>query len=63
MTRTYAALQLLAHGPLSRSEFVAITGWSVSGCAWLLNRLIAEGRLTRPLPGVYALMALEAVAA
>jgi len=28
MTRSYALLKLLEHGPLSRSEILEITGWT-----------------------------------
>jgi hypothetical protein len=29
MSRTHAAVQLLRLGPLTRAEFIAITGWSI----------------------------------
>ena len=46
MTRPYAAVKLLEHGPLSFGEFVAVTGWK-SHDAWLnLDRLIKRGAVT-----------------
>lgn len=55
MSRPYAALQLLAHGPLSRAEFVAITGWGKTSCARILAALTDTGELSQPRRGVYAL--------
>jgi len=40
MTRVHAAKQLLAHGPLSLSEFVEITGWSYVKCRKTLGYLV-----------------------
>ena len=57
MSRPYAALQLLAHGPLSRAEFVEITGWGKSSCARILAALLDTGALNRPRRGVYAVAA------
>lgn len=42
MTRTHAARQLLALGPLSFPEFVAITGWSVRACRRVLSYLVDD---------------------
>ena len=55
MTRTYAAIKLLEHGPLSRAEFISITGWSRSPCTRLLTALLDTGELHQPRRGVYAL--------
>ena len=54
MTRTHANMQLLRHGPLSRAEFIAITGWSRSPCTRLLAALLDAGELHQPRRGVYA---------
>lgn len=43
MSRTQAALKLLAHGPLTREEFFAITGWPRSTCCWVVYRLRDQG--------------------
>lgn len=43
MTRDHAAVQLLRHGPLLRSEFVAITGWPESSCVKVIGRLRDAG--------------------
>jgi len=45
MTRDHAALQLLAHGPLTRAEFIAITGWPRSSCTDVILRLRNAGRV------------------
>lgn len=55
MTRKYATLALLAHGPLTRAEFVAITGWSKSACARILSGFVDTGEVHQPCWGVYAL--------
>jgi hypothetical protein len=39
MTRTHAARQLLALGPLSLPEFMEITGWPYRCCVKTLARL------------------------
>jgi hypothetical protein len=39
MTRTHAARQLLALGPLSLPEFMEITGWKYRCCVQTLARL------------------------
>ena len=57
MTRTHAATQLLAHGPLTRHEFIEITGWCRTTCTRLLAKLIYAGVLANPRRGVYALRA------
>jgi DNA-binding GntR family transcriptional regulator len=43
MTRQYAALRLLEHGPLCFRDFLAITGWSEMTARCALNRLRAVG--------------------
>ena len=57
MTRAYATLQLLAHGPLSRAEFVAITGWPLGSCKKLLGQLAADGQIKRVMSRRYAIPA------
>ena len=55
MTRTYAALKLLEHGPLSRAEFVEITGWRLGTCRALLCRMTDAGQIKRVARRKYAL--------
>ena len=55
MTRHHAAMQLFRHGPLSRADFVAITGWQLTTCTRLLAALLDTGELHQPRRGVYAL--------
>jgi DNA-binding transcriptional regulator GbsR (MarR family) len=45
MTRTYAAIRLLDHGPLTLAEFRAITGWGHRVCDSALRRLQAYGQV------------------
>lgn len=53
MTRTHAARQLLAHGPLTFGEFVSITGWPYAECRRVLSYLVDDlGELVR-VGGVY----------
>lgn len=48
MTRTHAARQLLALGPLSFPEFVAITGWPAKACRRVLSYLVDDlGEVSR----------------
>lgn len=48
MTRTYAARQLLALGPLSFGEFVTVTGWPVNSCRRVLSYLVDDlGEVSR----------------
>ena len=48
MTRTHAARQLLALGPLTMAEFVEITGWPVSACRRVLSYLVDDlGEVSR----------------
>lgn len=46
MTRSYALKRLLEHGPLTRPEIAAITGWTENAVRSALERLI-EYRLIR----------------
>lgn len=60
MTRTHAAVQLLAHGPLTFREFVNVTGWTAQAATGALRWLIETDRVqTAPIAGkrlkVYAL--------
>lgn len=43
MTRDHAALQLLAHGPLTRTEFREITGWHPRAADQVVARLRYAG--------------------
>jgi hypothetical protein len=43
MTRQYAAMKLLEHGPLRFPEFTAITGWPASAAAAVLQHLRSQG--------------------
>lgn len=42
MTRTHAARQLLALGPISFGEFVTVTGWPISACRRVLSYLVDD---------------------
>ncbi len=43
MTRQYAAIQLLRHGPLSSREFLDITGWPYRGTIEVMRKLRKRG--------------------
>ncbi|RYE43946.1 MAG: hypothetical protein EOP24_26215 [Hyphomicrobiales bacterium] len=45
MTRTHAALQLLRLGPLTRADFIEITGWGVKRADKILQWLRETGRV------------------
>lgn len=45
MTRQYAALCLLEHGPLRFPEFVTITGWPETVASSVLEHLKARGQV------------------
>lgn len=45
ITRQYAAIKLLEHGPLRFPEFVAITGWPSTVAASVLQHLKAQGQV------------------
>jgi hypothetical protein len=47
MTRTYAALRLLEHGPLRYGEFKEITGWSHRRCQNTLKKLLGTHRVRK----------------
>jgi hypothetical protein len=53
MTRAHAARQLLALGPLSFREFVAITGWPAKTCRGVLSYLTDERGDVERASGVY----------
>jgi hypothetical protein len=53
--RRRATALLLAHGPLSLSEFSEITGWSYRCCYLVLGQMVDDGFLVRPRRGVYQL--------
>lgn len=40
MTKTHAARQLLALGPLTFGQFEEITGWPADACRWVLSYLV-----------------------
>ena len=44
MTHTHAALQLLALGPLTFREFVAVTGWPYKTARGVISYLQQSGR-------------------
>lgn len=44
MPRTYVAKRLLEHGPLTRGEFIAITGWPEEQ-AWSTLRSLVRSRV------------------
>lgn len=46
MTRPYAAVRLLAHGPLTFRQFRVITGWPAHVADLVLRRLTDFGRVT-----------------
>jgi len=52
--KTYAARKLLEHGPLTRKEFLEITGWTVGQVAGCIEWLRCKGRITETR-GVYEL--------
>lgn len=47
MSKTYATLRLLEHGPLTLREFREITGWNDGTCRTLLYRMASDGILRR----------------
>jgi len=56
MTKTYATIQLLRHGPLSMREFIEITGWTQKQARHALHHLIDNcGIVERVKRGVYGL--------
>ena len=53
MTRTHAARQLLALGPLSFGQFVTFTGWPSAACRRVLSYLVDDlGEVARQ-HGIY----------
>lgn len=63
MTRDHAALQLLALGPLTRAEFVAVTGWPLSSCTDVIRRLRDAGRVRLGRAAGFAVWSLAGGAA
>ena len=53
MTRNYAALRLLEHGPLSLELFALITGWPYRSAHRVLDQLLDDGAVIRVSRGVY----------
>lgn len=53
MTRTHAAMQLLAHGPLTFREFAAITGWPSAACRGVLSYLVDQLARVERMGGLY----------
>jgi DNA-binding IclR family transcriptional regulator len=47
MTRSYALLKLLEHGPLSRREIVEITGWTEKHVHSVLQYLAELGKIAK----------------
>jgi DNA-binding MarR family transcriptional regulator len=47
MTKTYALLQLLRHGPMCRSDIITCTGWPEKTVDGLTYRLIERGQVRR----------------
>jgi hypothetical protein len=45
MTRTYALLKLLDHGPLTMSEIIMITGWPARRARKTVSDLSGDGRI------------------
>lgn len=45
MTRQYALCMLLEHGPMSRAELLACTGWSVRVLRGALSACLCKGWL------------------
>lgn len=55
MTRHYAAMRLLEHGPLSVQEFIEITGWRANAARKVLSRMVAYNVARVIRRGVYEL--------
>ena len=53
MTRTHAARQLLALGPLSFAQFADITGWPIAACRRVLSYLVDDMGEAERLGRVY----------
>lgn len=56
MTRPYAAIRLLEHGPLCLAEFIEITGWSRSSCSQVLAYLCDRQDIKRIARGTYQIL-------
>jgi len=59
MTRTHAARQLLALGPLSLGEFVTVTGWPVAACRRVLSYLVDDLGEVERSAGLYQIGGLK----
>lgn len=53
MTRYQTAIGLLKLGPLTKSEFVEITGWPRYACDSVLAQLVERKEIQRIRRGVY----------
>ena len=47
MTRSYALLKLLEHGPLSRQEIIEITGWTKTQVHSVLQYLVQVEKIAK----------------
>jgi DNA-binding IclR family transcriptional regulator len=47
MTRSYALLKLLEHGPLSRQEIIEITGWTQAQVHSVLQYLVQLEKIAK----------------
>ena len=56
MTRQHAAIKLFEHGPLTRYEFIEITGWTRTTAGRTLYRLVDGGWIKRIERGFFALV-------
>jgi transcription initiation factor IIE alpha subunit len=45
MTRSYAMLELLNHGALTRQELIEITGWTPKQVKNILSHLLDRGQI------------------
>lgn len=55
MSRLYATMKLLEHGPLTFREFADITGWSAGQCRRTLEILQSRNRIRQHKRGVWGL--------
>ena len=45
LTKSYAMLELLNHGPLTRQELIEITGWTAKQVKNILSHLLDRGQI------------------
>ena len=45
VTKSYAMLELLNHGPLTRQELIEITGWTAKQVKNILSHLLDRGQI------------------